>query len=65
MQQAGSVHKLKLTLSLQIKTRPAVMALFKKHNIPYVSKSLWRAFADIVSSLRTYGSAWGDAYYHN
>ncbi|KAK2917775.1 acyl-CoA 6-desaturase [Channa argus] len=41
---------------------PQVHALCKKHGIVYQTKTLWQAFADIVTSLRTSGELWLDAY---
>ncbi|NP_001266552.1 delta-6 fatty acyl desaturase [Oreochromis niloticus] len=43
---------------------PAVRALCEKHGIPYQEKTLWRGFADIVTSLKTSGDLWLDAYLH-
>ncbi|XP_030645881.1 acyl-CoA 6-desaturase [Chanos chanos] len=43
---------------------PLVRELCKKHNIPYEEKTLWRAFADIVGSLKKSGELWLDAYLH-
>ncbi|XP_038147223.1 acyl-CoA Delta-4 desaturase-like [Cyprinodon tularosa] len=41
-----------------------VRALCDKHGIPYQKKSLWRGMTDIVSSLKTSGDLWLDAYLH-
>ncbi|KAM4734409.1 LOW QUALITY PROTEIN: acyl-CoA Delta-4 desaturase-like [Anableps anableps] len=41
-----------------------VRALCDKYGIPYQMKTLWRAMTDIVSSLRTSGDLWLDAYLH-
>ncbi|XP_038071953.1 fatty acid desaturase 2-like [Patiria miniata] len=46
------------------KVMPDVKALCKKHDIPYQTKSLLTAFADIVRSLKRSGKIWHDAYYH-
>uniref|UniRef100_A0A668U505 acyl-CoA (8-3)-desaturase n=1 Tax=Oreochromis aureus TaxID=47969 RepID=A0A668U505_OREAU len=35
-----------------------------KHGIPYRVKTLWRGFADIVTSLKSSGDLWLDAYLH-
>uniref|UniRef100_A0A8C9TEH3 Fatty acid desaturase 2 n=3 Tax=Scleropages formosus TaxID=113540 RepID=A0A8C9TEH3_SCLFO len=43
---------------------PMVRAVCEKHGIPYQVKSLWRGFADIVSSLKESGDLWLDAYLH-
>uniref|UniRef100_A0A3P9KHY7 acyl-CoA (8-3)-desaturase n=1 Tax=Oryzias latipes TaxID=8090 RepID=A0A3P9KHY7_ORYLA len=43
---------------------PQVRELCKKHGVPYQIKSLWRAMADVVSSLKTSGDLWLDAYLH-
>ncbi|MEQ2257628.1 Delta(12)-fatty-acid desaturase [Ilyodon furcidens] len=39
-------------------------ALCQKHGVPYETKSLWRGMADVVSSLKTSGELWLDAYLH-
>jgi fatty acid desaturase len=39
-----------------------VKALCAKHNLPYISKGLWQAFADIVWSLRDSGALWKKTY---
>ncbi|KAK5619517.1 Fatty acid desaturase 2 [Crenichthys baileyi] len=39
-------------------------ALCEKHGVPYETKSLWRGMADVVSSLKTSGDLWLDAYLH-
>ncbi|XP_026220659.1 fatty acid desaturase 2 [Anabas testudineus] len=41
---------------------PHVEALCKKHGIPYQTKTLWQAFSDIVTSLKSSGDLWLDAY---
>ncbi|CAH1788406.1 unnamed protein product [Owenia fusiformis] len=46
-----------------IKIKPHVEAMAKKHGIPYVSKTLYRAFADIPRSLQEYGELWYDAFH--
>nr|WAY16336.1 front-end fatty acid desaturase group B iso2 [Platynereis dumerilii] len=46
------------------KVAPLVRSLCKKHNLPYVEKSLGVAFADILTSLKKSGQLWYDAYYH-
>ncbi|XP_039881824.1 acyl-CoA Delta-4 desaturase-like [Simochromis diagramma] len=43
---------------------PQVRELCEKHGIPYQEKTLWRGFADIVTSLKTSGDLWLDAYLH-
>ncbi|XP_033628616.1 acyl-CoA 6-desaturase-like [Asterias rubens] len=43
---------------------PDVKALCKKHGLPYQTKTLFCAFADIVRSLKRSGEIWHDAYYH-
>nr|XP_004553068.2 fatty acid desaturase 2 [Maylandia zebra] len=43
---------------------PQVRALCEKHGIPYQEKTLWRGLADIVTSLKTSGDLWLDAYLH-
>uniref|UniRef100_A0A669BP60 acyl-CoA (8-3)-desaturase n=1 Tax=Oreochromis niloticus TaxID=8128 RepID=A0A669BP60_ORENI len=43
---------------------PEVRALCEKHGIPYQEKTLWRGLADIVTSLKTSGDLWLDAYLH-
>uniref|UniRef100_A0A7N8Y8L7 acyl-CoA (8-3)-desaturase n=1 Tax=Mastacembelus armatus TaxID=205130 RepID=A0A7N8Y8L7_9TELE len=43
---------------------PQVHELCKKHGIPYEVKTLWRGLTDVVSSLRTSGELWLDAYLH-
>jgi fatty acid desaturase len=44
------------------KIQPYVIELCKKYDIEYIEKPLGVAFADIVSSLETYGKIWKDAY---
>ncbi|XP_036068032.1 fatty acid desaturase 2-like, partial [Oryzias melastigma] len=43
---------------------PQVRALCEKHGVPYQIKTLWRAMSDVVSSLKTSGDLWLDAYLH-
>ncbi|XP_030588310.1 fatty acid desaturase 2-like [Archocentrus centrarchus] len=43
---------------------PQVRELCEKHGIPYQVKTLWRGFADIVTSLKSSGDLWLDAYLH-
>uniref|UniRef100_A0A3B3X0S7 acyl-CoA (8-3)-desaturase n=1 Tax=Poecilia mexicana TaxID=48701 RepID=A0A3B3X0S7_9TELE len=43
---------------------PRVRAMCEKHGVPYEIKSLWRGMADVVSSLKTSGELWLDAYLH-
>nr|BBL33566.1 fatty acid delta6 desaturase [Apionichthys finis] len=43
---------------------PQVRELCVKYGIPYQVKTLWRALADIVRSLKTSGDLWLDAYLH-
>ncbi|RVE71736.1 hypothetical protein OJAV_G00055020 [Oryzias javanicus] len=43
---------------------PQVRALCEKHGVPYQIKTLWRAMADVVSSLKNSGDLWLDAYLH-
>nr|AYG96559.1 fatty acid desaturase 2B [Pantodon buchholzi] len=43
---------------------PMVREVCKKHGISYEEKTLWKAFADIVGSLRSSGDLWLDAYLH-
>jgi fatty acid desaturase 2 (delta-6 desaturase) len=45
------------------KIAPKIEAMYKKHDIPYTTKSLWGAFADVVHSLDDYADAWRHAYY--
>jgi len=40
-----------------------VREMFKKHGVIMQTKSLPRAFADIVTSLQEYGNIWKNAYY--
>eukprot|EP00007_Cunea_sp_BSH-02190019_P008267 CAMPEP_0174238832 /NCGR_PEP_ID=MMETSP0417-20130205/12706_1 /TAXON_ID=242541 /ORGANISM="Mayorella sp, Strain BSH-02190019" /LENGTH=447 /DNA_ID=CAMNT_0015317719 /DNA_START=38 /DNA_END=1381 /DNA_ORIENTATION=+ len=42
--------------------RDDVKDLCQKHNLPYVEKGLWQAFADIVWSLRDSGALWKKTY---
>ncbi|KAJ8002476.1 hypothetical protein DPEC_G00159310 [Dallia pectoralis] len=46
------------------KVAPLVRALCEKHHLPYQVKTLHGAFADVVSSLKTSGDLWLDAYLH-
>ncbi|XP_022102086.1 fatty acid desaturase 2-like [Acanthaster planci] len=46
------------------KVAPDVQALCRKHGIPYQTKPLFTAMADIVRSLKRSGKIWHDAYYH-
>eukprot|EP01090_Pellita_catalonica_P021948 TRINITY_DN8358_c0_g1_i1.p1 TRINITY_DN8358_c0_g1~~TRINITY_DN8358_c0_g1_i1.p1 ORF type:complete len:452 (-),score=53.22 TRINITY_DN8358_c0_g1_i1:60-1376(-) len=46
------------------KVAKRVETLFKKHNVPYVVKTLYTAFADIVGALKEYGDIWEEAYFH-
>ncbi|XP_066556419.1 acyl-CoA 6-desaturase [Amia ocellicauda] len=41
-----------------------VRELCERHGVPYRVKGLWQGFTDIVSSLRTSGDLWLDAYLH-
>ncbi|KAK2842355.1 hypothetical protein Q5P01_012555 [Channa striata] len=41
---------------------PQVHALCDKHGIPYQTKTLWQGFADVVTSLKSSGELWLDAY---
>uniref|UniRef100_A0A3Q2PYY6 Fatty acid desaturase 2 n=1 Tax=Fundulus heteroclitus TaxID=8078 RepID=A0A3Q2PYY6_FUNHE len=43
---------------------PRVRALCDKYGVPYQMKSLWRGMTDVVSSLKTSGDLWLDAYLH-
>uniref|UniRef100_A0A8C6KZM4 Fatty acid desaturase 2 n=6 Tax=Nothobranchius TaxID=28779 RepID=A0A8C6KZM4_NOTFU len=43
---------------------PRVRALCEKHRIPYQLKTLWQAMTDVVSSLKSSGDLWLDAYLH-
>ncbi|XP_005093182.1 acyl-CoA 6-desaturase [Aplysia californica] len=45
------------------KVAPLVQSLCKKHGIPYESKPLLTAFADIVRMLKKSGQLWYDAYH--
>jgi fatty acid desaturase 2 (delta-6 desaturase) len=44
------------------KAAPLVQSLCKKHGIEYQSKTLLRAFKDIISSLKESGEMWYEAY---
>jgi fatty acid desaturase len=44
------------------KIQPYVKELCKKYNITYVTKGLFEAFADIVTSLKKSGELWKEAY---
>ncbi|XP_039620113.1 acyl-CoA 6-desaturase isoform X1 [Polypterus senegalus] len=44
------------------KASPLVKSLCEKHGIHYQEKTLWQGFKDIVSSLKTSGNLWLDAY---
>jgi len=44
------------------KIHERVKNLYAKHGIKIQVKPLWRAFADVHSSLETYGNAWREAY---
>ncbi|XP_072277877.1 fatty acid desaturase 2-like [Pyxicephalus adspersus] len=46
------------------KIAPYVRSLCKKYNVLYEEKGLWKAFEDIVVSLRKSGDLWLDAYLH-
>lgn len=46
------------------KVAPLVQSLCAKHGVPYMSKPLFTAFADIVYSLKESGQLWLDAYLH-
>uniref|UniRef100_A0A3B5MZI8 acyl-CoA (8-3)-desaturase n=1 Tax=Xiphophorus couchianus TaxID=32473 RepID=A0A3B5MZI8_9TELE len=43
---------------------PRVRALCDKHGISYQMKTLWQGMTDVVSSLKTSGDLWLDAYLH-
>lgn len=46
------------------KVNPDIVELFKKHNVPMATKSLYQAFADIIFALERYGQIWAEARYH-
>ncbi|RNA11075.1 fatty acid desaturase 2 [Brachionus plicatilis] len=44
------------------KIQPLVKSLCEKHGVSYVIKPLWRAFYDILLSLKKSGQLWKEAY---
>nr|QBO56274.1 fatty acid desaturase 5/6-4 [Brachionus rotundiformis] len=44
------------------KIQPLVKSLCQKHGVSYVVKPLWRAFYDILVSLKKSGQMWKEAY---
>ncbi|NXI12555.1 FADS2 desaturase, partial [Irena cyanogastra] len=46
------------------KVKPLVKSLCAKYGVHYEEKPLWKAFVDIVGSLKKSGDLWLDAYLH-
>ncbi|PIO39818.1 hypothetical protein AB205_0126200, partial [Aquarana catesbeiana] len=46
------------------KIAPFVRSLCKKYEVLYEEKPMWKAFTDIIGSLRKSGDLWLDAYLH-
>ncbi|XP_040184352.1 acyl-CoA 6-desaturase isoform X1 [Rana temporaria] len=46
------------------KIAPFVRSLCKKYEVLYEEKPIWKAFTDIIGSLRKSGDLWLDAYLH-
>ncbi|KAM5138834.1 fatty acid desaturase 2-like isoform 2-T2 [Mantella aurantiaca] len=46
------------------KIAPFVRSLCKKYDVFYEEKPIWKAFKDIIGSLRKSGDLWLDAYLH-
>jgi len=44
------------------KIQPYVKSLCEKYDIPYVSKSFFQSFYDVIISLKEYGQIWDKAY---